>query len=163
MVKLTGDGNYFEDFTVGDVHEHCRGRTIEQFDNYMITHMSLNTAQAHFNLPYSQALLDGSFPERLVVGLCTLGIVVGLTTEDMSENALAEVGMDAIRIPNPVFAEDTLHARSEVLALWDNPERANTGFLRYRFTGINQHGKTVIEGERTILLKKQAYDEGSDA
>lgn len=158
MPRLTGNEGYFEDFVVGDVYEHCRGRTVEQFDNYTITHMSLNTAQAHFNLPYSQSLLDGKFPERLVVGLCTLGLVVGLTSQDMSENAIAEVGMDAIRIPHPVFTQDTLHARSEVLSLWDNPERPNTGFLRYRFTGLNQHGTTIIEGERTVLLKKRAFD-----
>lgn len=162
MAKLTGSGNYYEDFVVGDVYEHCRGRTVEQYDNYMVTHMSLNTAQAHFNLPYSQALLDGTFPERLVVGLCTLGIVVGLTSEDMSENAVAEVGMDAIRIPAPVFVQDTLYARSEVLELRDNADRPNTGFMRYRFTGTNQRGQKVIEGERTVLLKKLAFD-GSEA
>jgi itaconyl-CoA hydratase len=147
---------YFEDFAVGDIYEHSRGRTVTDFDNYSITHMSLNTAQAHFNLPYSQQLLDGRFRERIVVGLCTIGIVVGLTSQDMSENAFMDIGLTGIRLHNPVFAGDTLHARSEVLSVEEDPMRSDTGIMRYRFSATNQDGKPVAEGERTVRLKKRS-------
>jgi itaconyl-CoA hydratase len=147
-------GNYFEDFVVGDVFAHQRGRTVTNYDNYALTHLSLNTAEAHFNLAYSKQVLDGSFPERLVAGPCTLNLVVGLTTQDMAENAFLDIGLDKLRLPNPVFAGDTLRASSEVIEVLD--DQPDSGVMRYRFTASNQDGKTVAEGERIVRLKKRA-------
>lgn len=152
---MTGTGNYFEDFKVGDVYEHQRGRTVTNFDNYAITHMSLNTAQAHFDRDYSTRAMGGRFRERIVVGPCTIALVVGMTSQDMSENAFMDIGYTAIRLPNPVFAGDTLYAKSEVLEVRDDDKRPDAGVLRYRFTGINSDGKIVAEGERTVLVKKR--------
>lgn len=150
-------GTYFEDFAIGDVYEHSRGRTITNYDNYAMTHLSLNTAEAHFNIEYSKQLLDGTLNERIVVGLCTIGVVVGLTSQDMSENALADIGMTGIKLTNPVFAGDTLHARSEVLELAEVDDREDVGRMRYRFTATNQRGQPVAEGERIVLLKKRHF------
>ena len=153
---ITGTGNYFEDFQVGDAFEHVRGRTVTNMDNYLVTHMTMNTAQAHFNLPYAQQMMGGAFVERLVVGPCTIAIVVGLTSEDMSENAFMDLGMTGIGLPNPVFAGDTLYARSDVLEVRASEERPDAGIVRYRFTGWKDGGTPVVEGERTILVKKRA-------
>jgi acyl dehydratase len=155
-MAITGTGNYFEDFKVGDVYEHPRARTVTNFDNYAVTHLSLNTAQAHFDLDYSRKALDGRFRERIVVGPCTIALVVGMTSEDMSENAFMDLGYTAIRLPSPVFAGDTLYAKSEVLELRDDEPSGDAGVMRYRFTGFNSEGKMVAEGERTVLLKKRA-------
>ena len=146
-------GNYFEDYAVGQVHVHQRGRTVTNYDNYALTHLSMNTAEAHFNLDYSRQLLDGRFPERIVAGPCTLSLVVGLTAQDMSENAFLDVGMSGLRLPNPVFAGDTLHATSEVLERED--DRPDSGLMRYRFSATNQHDQVVAEGERVVRLKKR--------
>lgn len=155
-MAITGNGNYFEDFVVGDVYEHQRGRTITNFDNYAITHMSLNTAQAHFNRDYVEKTTKGQFRERIAVGPSTIAMVVGMTSEDMSENAFMDVGYTGIRLPNPVYAGDTLYASSEVLELRDDPARSDAGLMRYKFTGKNTDGKLVCEGERTVLVKKRA-------
>jgi len=154
-MPITGTGNYVEDFQVGDVYEHVRGRTVTNMDNYLVTHMTMNTAQAHFNLPYAKQMMGGHFAERLVVGPCTIAIVVGLTSEDMSENAFMDLGLTAIRLPNPVFAGDTLHAKSEVLEVRPS-DRSDAGIVRYRFTGFKDGGVVVAEGERTILVKTRA-------
>ena len=153
---ITGDGNYFEDFAVADVFEHARGRTVTDFDNYAVTHMTLNTAEAHFNQVRAREVMNGAFRDRIVVGPCTIAIVVGLTSEDMSENAVKDVGLTGIRLPNPVFAGDTLYASSEVLDLKADPERDDLGLLHYRFTGRNAEGDVVVEGERMVLVKKRA-------
>ena len=153
---VTGRGNYFEDFTAGDVFEHVRGRTVTDLDNYLVTHMTMNTAQAHFNLPYARGMMGGAFKERLVVGPCTVAIVIGLTSEDMSENAFLDLGLTGIKLPNPVFAGDTLWAKSEVLETRES-DRRDAGIVRYRFTGWKDEGTTVVEGERTILVKKRAH------
>ncbi len=156
-MPVTSNDNYYEDFAEGDVYEHVRGRTVTHHDNYAITHMSMNTAQPHFNVEYSKQLMDGAFPERLVAGPCTIAIVIGLTTEDMTENAFMDVGLTAIKLPGPVFAGDTLYARSEVLEVRDSPDRPDAGIMRYRFTGHKADGKVVAEGERIVLLKKRSH------
>jgi itaconyl-CoA hydratase len=47
--KLTGKGNYFEDFTVGAKLRHARGTTIGEIENQMLTKLVLNTADGHYN------------------------------------------------------------------------------------------------------------------
>ena len=46
---LTGTDNYFEDFKVGDVLKHARGKTVEPMEQVWITNVTMNTAEAHFN------------------------------------------------------------------------------------------------------------------
>lgn len=156
-------GLYFEDYMVGDLFEHSRGRTVTNFDNYAVTHLSMNTAEAHFNLDYSRKVLDGTFRERIVAGPCTIGIVIGLTAQDMTENALLDLGMTGLRLKKPVFADDTLRATSEVLDLQPDAAREDVGVLRYRFTGINQDNDVVAEGERTVQIKRRSHWAERDA
>ena len=49
MSRLTGRGNYFEDFEVGDRYRHARGTTIGEVEGQLLTKLVMNTAQAHFN------------------------------------------------------------------------------------------------------------------
>jgi len=44
LASLTGSDNYFEDFEVGAVFRHARGKTITPLENVLITNMVLNTA-----------------------------------------------------------------------------------------------------------------------
>jgi len=156
-MSLTGAESYFEDFTPGDVYEHSRGRTVTEMDNVLITHLTMNTASPHFNLHMMQGFMGGEFPERLVMGGYTIGLVVGLTSEDISENAVADLGYTNIRLKAPVFHGDTLYAESEILRLEESPVRPDCGVVHYRFRGRNQQGVEVVEGERTILVKKRAF------
>jgi acyl dehydratase len=149
------EGRYFDDFAVGQVYDHGRGKTMSETDNYLLTHMTMNTAQGHFNRVYMQTFFGGQFKERLVMGGCTTAMVIGLTAQDMSEHALADIGYDSIRLPNPVFHGDTLHAKSEVLEVRPTPDRNDTGIMRYRATGQNQHGAVVFQGERSVLLRRR--------
>lgn len=155
-MAYTSPDSYWEDFRVGDVYQHVRGRTVSNEDNLAITHLTLNTAQGHFNLDYMSGLMDGVFSERLVMGAVNLAIIVGLTSEDMSENAMAEVGMTEIRLKNPVYREDTLYATSEVVDVSDS-DREDTGLMTYRFTGRKADGTEVATGLRTVLLKRRRH------
>jgi itaconyl-CoA hydratase len=155
-MAYTATGSYFEELRVGDTFEHARGRTVTQADNLAATHGTLNTAQAHFDLHYSTSMMDGAFTERLVMGGLTLAIVVGLTSADLSENALGDLALTAVRFPNPVYPGDTLYASSEVLRVADFPDRPDAGLVEYRFTGYKDDGSTVVEGVRTILVKRRS-------
>lgn len=51
----------------------------------------------------------------LVDSTFTLALVTGLSVSDVSMNAV-NLGWDEVRLPHPVFAGDTIYARSEDLA-----------------------------------------------
>jgi acyl dehydratase len=154
---LTGSGNYFEDFVVGDRYRHARGTTVGELENQLLTKLVMNTAHAHFN---EHAMKDTPFGQRLVFGLVTGSIVIGLATQDVAENAIAELALDKLRFKAPVFHGDTLYAYTEVLAKQD-AERGDAGVVRFKHWGVNQDGAVVFEGERTVLVRRRAAMENA--
>ncbi len=155
---LTGKGNFFEDFTIGDVFEHARGKTVEALENVLITNLVLNTAQAHFNEDLAQSLEQR---HRITFGGVTASIVIGLAMQDTGENAIEEVGLDQVRFRVPVLHGDTLYAFTEVVEKDEQPVdtrgHQQVGLVHFRHWGVNQRGETVFEGERRVLVKKRAF------
>lgn len=152
MSTLTGNNNYFEDFTVGLVIKHARGKTIEVTENVLITNIVMNSADAHFN---ADKMSKTSFGKPLSYGGVNMSIVLGLAAQDTAENAIAEISMDKMRFKSPVFHGDTLYAYSEVLSV-KKPERDDAGIVVFKHWGVNQDDKIVFEGERTVLIRKRA-------
>ena len=152
---LTGDGNYFEDFPVGRRMRHARSATIDEVENNFISKQVMNTAEAHWNeeIMRGSPLGDG----RLVFGLITGSMTVGLTSQDTAENALAEVGLDKVRFTRPVHHGDTISAYSEVLSVEDSPDHDDAGLVRFKHWGRNQDGDVVCELERTVLIKRRSH------
>jgi len=158
MMGITRSINYYEDFEIGDKITHLRGRTVTEMDNIMFTHLALNTAEGHFNEDMMNKIRIGSFGgKRVVVGSFTIGLVIGLAAEDTSENALAEISLDKLRLPTPVYHGDTLYAESEVLNKEDTDRFKGAGIIHFKITGKNQEGKIVFEGEKKTIMKKRAY------
>jgi itaconyl-CoA hydratase len=146
------DGAWFEDFTVGDRWRHARGTTIGEVEGQLLTKLVLNTAQAHFN---DHAMAGSPFGDgRLVFGLVTGSVVIGLATQDTAEQAVAEVGLDGVRFTAPVHHGDTLYAASEVLET-AAAERPDAGLVRFRHWGTNQRDEVVFEAERTVLVRRR--------
>ena len=150
---LTGPSNYFEDFSVGDRFRHARGTTIGELENQLLTKLVMNTAQAHFN---EHAMKDTPWGQRLVFGLVTGSIVMGLATQDVAENAVAELRLDKLRFTAPVFHGDTLYAYTEVLSKTE-VEREDAGEVTFRHWGVNQEERVVFEGERTVLVRRRNH------
>jgi acyl dehydratase len=156
---LTGRGNYYEDFIVGDVYEHARGKTMEMLENVLITNLVLNTAQLHFNEHLAETA--AAQKHRIVFGGVTASLVIGLAMQDTGEQAVEEVGLDKVRFRISVIHGDTLYAFSEVVDKDDNAARCrghkDVGLVHFRHYGINQRNETVFEGERRVLIKKRSF------
>ena len=125
---LTGKHNYFEDFKVGDVMRHARGKTVEPMEQVWITNVVMNTAEAHFNEHLTKST---HLRPALVFGGVTISMCIGLATQDTAENALTELGLDKIRLKAPVFHGDTLYAYTEVLEKTD-AEQPDAGIVRFK-------------------------------
>lgn len=156
VAELTSADNYFEDFEVGALLRHARGKTVTEMDNVLITHMVMNTAEGHFNEDVMKKAASGIFAQRVVFGGINLSMVLGLAAQDTAEQCLRELGLDRIRLTNPVFHGDTLYAYSEVLAKTGS-DRDDAGVVHFRHYGINQDDKLCVQADRTVLLKRKSH------
>ena len=151
-VKPGWEGRCFEDFEVGDIYVHPLGRTITSVDNSWFTLLTLNTNKVHFDHHYAAGT---EFGRPLVNSAFTLALVTGMTVPDLSQNAMANLGWDEVRLPAPVFEGDTLYARSEVLDKRESKSRPNVGIVHVRTIGFNQDNVDVITFKRAIMVYKR--------
>ncbi len=143
--------SFFEEFREGTRIRHARGKTVEAYENHLLTHMTLNTAQVHFNKDFAASEPN---KRRLVFGGATLSVVLGLASQDCAAQAIAELSLDKMRLNHPVFHGDTLYAASEILEC--RPfETKNAGEVLFRHWGFNQDGALVLEVERRALIRKR--------
>ena len=140
---------YFEDFVVGEVYQHARGKTVSELDNVLITNMVLNTAEPHFNEHFAQA--DSMFGKRTVYGGINIAMVIGLAAQDTAQQAIREIGMDKLKLFTRVYHGDTLYAFSEVLAVDAAPKHGG-GIVTFLHRGFNQDDVLVCSGERRVLI-----------
>ena len=145
-------GRFFEDFAVGDVYHHPLGRTVISADNIWFTLLTQNTAPLHFDHEYAART---EFGKPLVDSTFTLALVTGQSVTDVSQNVMANLGWDEVRLPNPVFEGDTIHSVSEVLEARASRSRPNVGVVTVRTIGYNQDGLTVITFRRTLLVYRR--------
>ena len=151
--QLTGDYNYFEDFEVGTVVRHARGKTITPLENVMTTNLVLNTADGHFN---EHVMESTAFGKIMCYGGVNFSMVLGLASQDCIENALAELGLNNIRLSNPVAHGDTLYAYSEVLSKEDS-DREDAGIVEFRHYGVNQRDEQIAQADRRALIKRRSH------
>lgn len=153
-VKKGWTGRVFEDFHVGDVYEHPLGRTVIAADNIWFTCLTMNTNPIHFDAEYAAKT---EFGRPLVNSCFTLALVTGQSVTDLTVNAVANLGWDAVKLPHPLFEGDTVRSKSEVLEARESKSRPHAGIVRVKTTGVNQHGKTVIEFTRTFMVWKRGH------
>ena len=151
-VKEGWKGRFYEDFVVGDVYQHPLGRTVLATDNVWFTLLTQNTAPIHFDHHYAA---QTEFGRPLVDSTFTLALVTGQSVMDISQNVLANLGWDEVRLPNPVFEGHTIYSQSEVLAKRESQSRPNVGIVTVKTTGYNQEGQVVITFKRTIMVYKR--------
>ena len=151
-VKEGWRGRFFEDFAVGDAYEHPLGRTITTADNIWFTLLTQNTAPIHFDHHYAA---QTEFGKPLVNSCLTLALVTGQSVTDVTQNVMANLGWDEVRLPNPVFEGDTIYSRSEVLEARASGSRKNVGIVTVRTSGFNQDGTEVISFKRAAMVYRR--------
>ena len=157
-LKPGWEGRFFEDFQVGDIYRCRLGRTVTENDNIWFTLLTNNTNQIHFNSEYAKKT---EFGKPLVNSVFTLAVVAGMGVADVSENGFA-LGWDEIKLPNPLFAGDTLYSESEVLYKRESKSKPQWGIVKVRTRGIQQEGKIVIDYVRSVMVWKKAFAPNRD-
>jgi acyl dehydratase len=150
--KAGWEGRYFEDFEVGDVYRHPLGRTITETDNIWFTLLTQNTNQMHFNRHYAE---KSTFGKPLVNSGITVAMVLGQSVSDVSQNGIANLGWDEIRLTHPVFVGDTLFSESVVIDKRESESRPYAGIVSVFTRGLNQHGDVVVSYKRTVMVYRR--------
>jgi acyl dehydratase len=146
-------GKYFEELEVGMRFQHSAGRTITEMDNVLFSSLTMNTQPLHLNEEFAA---NTEFGQRIVNGILTLGLVVGLTVADISEGTIiANLGYDKVIHPNPTFHNDTIYAETEVLEKRESKSRPNAGIVKFKHWGKKSDGTVVVEFERTAMFLKK--------
>ena len=132
-VKPGWSGRFFEDFEVGDVYEHPLGRTVLPVDNSWFTLLTQNTADLHFDAHYAAQTEWGS---PLVDSTFTLALVTGQSVTDVSQNVMANLGWDEVRLPRR-SSRATRSTPSPRCSRCATPSRAqNVGVVTVRTQGL---------------------------
>lgn len=149
--KLTAATNYFEDFTPGLVIRHARGKTVTPLENVLITNLVMNTAAGHFD---EHLMSQHPIGKVVVYGGVNFSMVLGLASQDCCEQAIAELGLDNVKLSKPVHHGDTIYAYSEVLEAGPS-DRGDAGIVVFRHYGYNQHDDLIVKVDRKVLLKRR--------
>jgi acyl dehydratase len=153
-IKQGWTGRVYEDFEVGDIYQHPLGRTVLAADNIWFTLLTQNTNPIHFDHAYAAKT---EFGKPLVNSAFTLALVTGQSVMDISQNVMANLGWDEVRLPHPLFEGDTVYSRSEVLEKRESKSRPNVGIVSVKTTGFTQKGTVIIEFKRTFMVYKRGH------
>ena len=144
-------GNFFEDFSVGQVLVHATPRTLTAGDVALYTGLYGSRFAMQSSNPFAKAV---GYPRAPVDDLLVFHTVFGKTVPDISLNAIANLGYAECRFLQAVYPGDTLSAASEVIGMRENSNRAS-GVVYVRTTGRNQHGQPVLEYVRWVMVRKR--------
>ena len=150
-MSKTNPGNFFEDFTIGQVIDHATPRTVTEGDRAVYGSLY----PTRFAVPSSAAFaasvgLDPHPVEELV----GFHIAFGKTVPDISLNAVANLGYAECRFVRPVVPGDTLRTSSTVIGLKEN-SNGKSGVVYVRSTATNQHDEVAIEWARWVMVHKR--------
>jgi len=150
-------GRHYEDFEPGEVLRHALRRTVTESDNVSFCSLTMNTQPLHLDEEYAKRT---RFGRRVVNGLLTLALSVGISVRDTTEGTLvANLGYDAVKHPAPVFHGDTIRVETRV-ASKRTTSKPGQGLVVFEHTVYNQRDEVVCTYTRTALVSMRSDANG---
>ncbi len=135
-------------------YEHRPGRTITETDNIHFSLMTMNFHPMHCDAAFAA---KSEWGRLLVNSGLSLAIVLGMTVNDVSGKAIANLGWKEIKLTAPIFCGDTVYAESEVLEKRESKSRPTQGIVTVHTRAFNQNGTKVMEFVRSALIPKRGH------
>lgn len=147
-------GKWFEELTPGLVIHHAIRRTITEADNVLFTSITMNPAWLHLDFDYAEH--ETEFGRPLVNSMLTLAMVIGISVHETTlGTTVANLGLSDVRFPAPLFAGDTVHVETEVIAMRPSRSRPQNGILTLEHRGYNQRDVLVAVCRRNVLMLRK--------
>jgi acyl dehydratase len=145
--------NYLEDFEVGRVFTHRIRRTVTETDNVLFSTLTHNPAPLHIDHEYMRAT---EFGRPLINSFFTLGLIVGISIHETTlGTTVANLGLEEVRFPHPLYVGDTVHVETEVIALRPSRSRPTNGILTLEHRGYNQNDELIASCRRSVLMLRR--------
>jgi len=144
-------GNYFEDFKVGQRLQHPTPRTIHGGDLALYIALTGDRRPWSSSTEFARSL---GFSRECAHELLAFHIVFGKTVNDISLNAVANLGYSRVLFQRPVYPGDTLTAESEVIGLRELSD-GKRGVVYVTSRGFNQKGQEVLSFHRWVMVEKR--------
>ena len=146
---------YFEDFTVGLIIK-TKPKKITKSE---IIDFAKNYDPQRFHVD-EQAAKDGPFGKLVSSGFMTLGksFTQFFETGVIDETGMGAWGIDELRWIKPVYPEDTLITKVEVLEKKLSSKNPKKGTVRTHQTVLNQKDEVVMTWISNFMIKSKSSD-----
>jgi acyl dehydratase len=143
-------GLTFDQFKVGDVFV-CQGRTVTEADVVNFAGVSGDYNPLHTDEEFGKTTPFGS---RIAHGVLGLAIATGQANQlGVFEGTTIALMQQVIKYTGAVKFGDTIHMELRV-AEKKETSKPDRGIVTFDATVLNQHGKAVLEGQWTLLMKR---------
>jgi 2-methylfumaryl-CoA hydratase len=151
-------GNYFEDFSIGQKIVHPLPRTVSEGD----VSLYIAFTGSRFSLHSSDIVArEIGYKKRPIDDVLMFHLTFGKSVQDISLNAIANLGYAEISFPNPVFVGDTVSMTSTVIGLKEN-SNGKSGVVYVHSIGVNQDGNEVLNFKRWVMVHKKDHSVKSE-
>ena len=147
-------GNFFEDFKIGQVFQHATPRTVSDGDSALYIALTGARQVLHSAHPVAHAM---GYQNRTIDDLLAFHIALGKTVPDISINAIANLGYAQVQFVRPIYAGDTISAKSTVVGLKQNSD-GKSGIVYVQCEALNQDHQVVISWIRWVMVRKSNLD-----
>lgn len=150
MNSKSSAGNYFEDFQLDQTIQHATPRTITSGDAAL--YIALTGSRFLLSSSKSAAQSVG-YQDQLIDDMLVFHIAFGKTVDDISVNAVANLGYADVQFLKPVYVGDTLTVSSTVIGLREN-KSGKSGIVYVESKAVNQRNEAVLRWNRWVMVHK---------
>jgi acyl dehydratase len=148
-------GRYLEDFEVGAIYKHWPGKTVTEYDDHLFCLLTMNHHPLHINSHFAGETTD--FGRNVVVGNYIYSLLLGMSVQDVSGKAIANLEIESLRHVKPTFHGDTIYGETKVLEVTPSKSKADRGVVYVETRGYKQDGQVVCIFRRKVLVPTRSY------
>lgn len=148
---IESTGLFLEEIEVNAIYEHRPGKTITSEDTRLHSLHNLDRTPQYVDKFFIDQYLNGC-PQ--VNESYILSVVIGLSTPSFGRGA-ANLEMKNVKFRHPVYVNDTVYAKSIVLATRLSKSRPSQGVLSLRTQAYNNNNVLICEYERHLLYYRK--------
>ncbi len=143
-------GLTFDQFNVGDVFV-CQSRTVTEADTVNFAGVAGDYNPLHTDEEFGKTTVFGS---RIAHGVLGLAIATGQANQlGIFEGTTIALMTQTIKYTGAVKFGDTIHLELKVAEKKES-SKPDRGVVTFDATVMNQQGKSVIEGQWVLLMKR---------
>jgi acyl dehydratase len=143
-------GLTFDQFNVGDVFV-CQARTVTEADTVNFAGVAGDYNPLHTDEEFGKTTPFGS---RIAHGVLGLAIATGQANQlGVFEGTTIALMQQIVKYTGAVKFGDTIHLELKVAEKKES-SKLDRGVVTFDTTVLNQHGKSVIEGQWVLMMKR---------